>query len=611
MSDQSILSGKRLPIKYDLESIKPSELVNPFLSRFGKTETIEDMLIDVFDNNLTFACFNLFKWKGEPLKLAPFQSVALQMMWEKTFPMVLMSRGGSKSFLLGLYSALRAILVPGTKIVIVAASFRQSKLVWDYARQIIEGSPLARECFDRISPNNDMHFMSTNNGLSTIIALPLGDGERIRGIRASDILVDEMASVPEEVLNVVVRGFASVSADPIRNAEAIHNDDVLIRQGKLDPSKTKRRLGNKIIISGTATYQFNHYFKSYKLYKSILERRFAGDSNSLNKELGVVKDEDSTSIDWRDYGLIQLPYTALPKGFMDEKQIAQARASMPKAQFQMEYECQFPTDSDGFFKRSAIDSATPGSEKCLDIPQFQIELKGDSNAEYVMGIDPARKSDNFAICILKLLPDGTYKNVYAWSLNNKSFVICVRKIRELLRKFNIVRIALDAGGGGLAVEDLLQSAENALPNDMPIWRYNEKEHIMLHGAHILDVVNFTSSWIAEANYGMAADIEHRRLLFPLRGIDKSSDDGEIQEMDDVWDNINEQIIETCMIVVTPTKTGVQHFDLPDTNIPGVENTQRKDRYSALLLASYAARTYTQEKTINDTNVPCGDWLENL
>lgn len=516
------------------------------------------------------------------------------------------------SWLLGLYAILRAIMVPGTKVVIVAASFRQSKLVWEYARQIYDYSPIAQECITKVSPNNDMYYMAVNNGMSTIIALPLGDGERIRGIRATDILVDEFASVPEEVLNVVVRGFASVSSDPIRNAEVIHNEELLVKQGKLDPNNLRRRKGNKIIVSGTATYQFNHFFKSYQLYKNILDRRFSGDSSILNKEIGInEQSEETNNIDWRDYGLIQLPYMALPKGFMDDKQIAQAKASMPKAQFQMEYECQFPTDSDGFFKRSAIDASTPGSEMCREIPPFSIELKGEPGFDYVMGIDPARKSDNFAICILKILPDGRFKNVYAWSINNKSFIICVRKIRDLLRKFNVVRIALDAGGGGLSVEDLLQSAENAQPNDMPIWRYDEKEHRMLHGLHILDVVNFTSSWIAEANYGMAADIEHQRLLFPLRGIDKSLDIDELKEIDDVWDNINEQINETCMIVVTPTKTGVQHFDLPETNIPGVQNTQRKDRYSALLLASYAARTYSQEKTFNDVNIFPGDWLENL
>lgn len=512
------------------------------------------------------------------------------------------------TFLLAVYSLLRAMMVPGSQIVIVAASFRQSKLVFDYITRILDYSPLVRESLDWVKRENDMHKLSIGKGMSTITALPLGDGEKIRGIRASDVVVDEFASVPEEVLNVVIRGFASVSADPVRSAKMIQSEDELIKAGKLDPSQKRRRKGNKIVMAGTASYQFNHFYRTYRLYRAILEKRFVGDSKIISSEAGIDVDVDSSiQIDYRDYAIIQIPYSAMPKGFMDEKQIAQARASMPKAQFSMEYECQFPTDSDGFFKRSAINEATPGISDTCGMAPFNLELVGEPGFEYVMGIDPARKSDNFAISVLKLLPDGRYKNVYCWALNNKSFIICVKKIRDLLHKFNIVRIAMDAGGGGNAVMDLLQSAENAGPNDLPIWLYNDKETAMMNGRHILDMVNFTSSWIADANYGMAADIEHQRLLFPFRTLRSGTNS---EEEDEVWDNINEQINETCMIVVTPTKTGVQHFDLPDVEqVEGMKTVQRKDRYSAILLASYAARTYLSEKTMREVAIFPGDWVD--
>ena len=76
---------------------------------------------------------------------------------------------------------------------------------------------------------------------------------------------------------------------------------------------------------------------------------------------------------------------------------------------------------------------------------------------------------------------------------------------------------------------------------------------------------------------------------------------------------DEQINEMCKIVVTPTKTGVQHFDIPD--LPSsqqghLKSYQRKDRYSALLLSAHAARKYLEEgqKTI----VPnIGGWVEYL
>jgi hypothetical protein len=282
----------------------------------------------------------------------------------------------------------------------------------------------------------------------------------------------------------------------------------------------------------------------------------------------------------------------------------------------MEYECVFPTDSDGFFKKSTINSATPGHKACGGTA-FAIETKGQPGFEYVMGIDPARKTDNFAISILKLFPHNeTFKNVFCYSMRGKSWPKAVRKIRELMELFpNIVRISMDAGGGGSAVEDLLQDAKFLEPGQLAIWRFDDEDHKRFAGQHILDVVDFTPRWIRDANYGLAADIEHRRLLFPYRALDltpKEFDETE-KAKDEVWYEMDEQVKETCMIVVTPTKTGVQHFDIPElpASQQGTLKTyQRKDRYSALLLAAHGARAYFSEgqKTILPS---CGGWVDNM
>ncbi len=396
-------------------------------------------------------------------------------------------------------------------------------------------------------------------------------------------------------------------------------ENQLVKEGKMKDTERMKLSSNKIIYAGTANYQFNHYYRLYSIHKAIIDNKFIGNAEAINDSFNS-DDEDGYklegNLDYRDYAIIQVPYTGLPEGFMDDKQILQARATMPRALFSMEYECIFPTDSDGFFKRTLINETTPGlgDEK----KPFSVELVGDPNYEYVMGIDPARKTDNFSISILKLLKNGKgYKNVYCYSMNNKNWVTSVRKIRELLGKFNIIRIAVDSGGGGLTVEDLLQNAEILRTGEKPIWRYNDEEHMKFDGLHILDMVNFTPSWIGEANYGLAADIEHKRILFPHRvknDIDIVEDDGLAKgRIFEPWDEIEEQINELCKIVMTFTKTGIQHFDLPD--IPTSQKTkisivQRKDRYSALLLSTYAARSYINEgQMIFEPFV--GNWAESL
>jgi len=615
MSNESILNRPRLPVIYDLAA--DTKLRNPFHERFGKFENPYDEFVDICFSNLTFAVFNIMKWKDGPLELAPFQSVILRTLWDKTFPILLMTRGGGKTFMLAVYSLLRAIMVPGSKIVIVAASFRQSKLVFDYVEQIYNYSPIVQAAVTKIARPNDAREMII--GSSSIRALPLGNGEKIRGVRATDIVCDEYASIPEEIFQVVVRGFAAVAADPIEQAKQIHMENQMIKQGILKEEDRKKLQSNKIIYAGTANYQFNHYYRLYSIHKAIIDNEFVGNAEDINDSFASDSEDGyrlEGDLDYKDYAIIQVPYTGLPEGFMDEKQIIQAKATMPRALFSMEYECIFPTDSDGFFKRTLIKETTPGVDD--ERKPFSIELAGDPNFEYVMGIDPARKTDNFSISILKLMKNGKgYKNVYCYSMNNKNWVTSVRKIRELLGKFNIVRIAVDSGGGGLTVEDLLQNAEILRKGEEPIWRYDDDEQMRFDGRHILDMVNFTPSWIGEANYGLAADIEHRRIQFPHRA---KSDIDVVDESDSIkgklyepWDEIEEQINELCKIVMTFTKTGIQHFDLPD--IPTAQRTkiaivQRKDRYSALLLSAYAARSYINEGQM--TFEPfVGGWIEHL
>ncbi len=591
----------RLPITYDIE--KGHRITNPFYENAGKYSDPYDEFASMCLENLTWAAHHLLMWRNSPLQLAPFQSVILEVLWTKTFPILLMTRGGSKTFMLAVYAALRAMLTPGSKIVIVAASFRQSKLVFDYVEQLYNYSPLFRACCPR-GPEKPSDSRKLTVGDSIIQALPLGNGEKIRGIRATHILCDEFSSIPPEIFQVVVRGFAAVAANPIEAAQRTHNEDVAIKDGRMLASERSIIEGNQIVYSGTANFQFNHFYKLYTTHKYIIEQQIIGSAKNVEKDLDL-EEEDSYlvgDLDYRDYAIIQIPYQGLPRSFMDEKQIAQAKFTMPKALFQMEYECIFPTDSDGFFRRSAINAATPK-------PGFSIETRGTPGFEYVMGIDPARKTDNFAISIVKLMKNGLYRNVYCESMNGKRWPEATRRVRDCLKRFNIVHIACDAGGGGTTVEDLLQDANMLEEGEVPIWRFDDDEAIRYEGRHILEMVNFTPAWIGEANYDLAADIEHHRMLFPNRSVDGVLD----ADHEDVWSEIDEQINEMCIIVVTATKTGVQHFDIPE--MPGsqqgtLKTYQRKDRYSAILLAAHAARTYvTMGQRIVMPNI--GGWASRM
>jgi len=83
---------------------------------------------------------------------------------------------------------------------------------------------------------------------------------------------------------------------------------------------------------------------------------------------------------------------------MDASQVARSKATVHAGIYQMEFGACFTRDSQGFFKRTLIEScvANEGNENreaILDINKnpivFEAKLMGDKDKKYVFGIDPA------------------------------------------------------------------------------------------------------------------------------------------------------------------------------------------------------------------------------
>ena len=81
------------------------------------------------------------------VNLLPTQLLILKQMWTHKFPMLIASRGFGKSFLLAVYCMLRMLIMPGRRIVIAGAAFRQSKVVFGYMEQIWRNAPILRDIF--------------------------------------------------------------------------------------------------------------------------------------------------------------------------------------------------------------------------------------------------------------------------------------------------------------------------------------------------------------------------------------------------------------------------------------------------------------------------------
>jgi len=277
----------------------------------GENSDFEDPVYEVLDvmrnpNYFAYTCRHLLN-----IELLPFQIVVLRELWRRKFPMLIASRGGSKTWLLSLYSLLRAIFNQGSKVVVVGAAFRQSKILFEYMEDFWRKSPILRHMVGsgkHQGPKRDIDRCNFYIGDSEIIAIPLGDGTKIRGLRANYVISDEFASIPEETFEVVVKGFASVMASPAERVNDIAKIDTLREYGYEQQAQVIEEdlgFGNQTIISGTAYYSFNHFYKYYQRYKQIIESK--GDPQRL---IEIFQGKVPTGFNWKDYSIFQIPWTS-------------------------------------------------------------------------------------------------------------------------------------------------------------------------------------------------------------------------------------------------------------------------------------------------------------
>ena len=571
------------------------------------------------------------------VRLFPFQAMAIKGMMVSDYSMFVFSRGMSKTFSTAIYVLLECLLNPKANIGVIAGSFRQSKQIFQKMEDILSKpeASLLKECGFKIQKGTDQWTLTL--GSSRAIALPLANGERLRGFRFNRIVLDEFLTIPEKIFNEVIIPFLGVVENPIEREELYNLESKLIDKGEMKESDRYIWPNNKLIILSSPSFKFEYMYKLYKKYEDLI--------NGLGVKEGDEED------DFKDdaYRLImQLSYDCAPSRLYDQNLLKQAKATMSEMQFKREFGAQFIDESDGYFRLSKMAACTiPDGE----MPA--VEIVGNPSDEYILSFDPNwagnTSADHFAMHVFKIDRESQKVClVHSYAIAGVSLKQHMQYFLYLIQHFNIVGICGDYNGGVQFINSCNESAifknENikigVIDVDLEKPENWHSDIMSFKSQYNVKSKNYcilrkpTANWNRNANEMLQAAIDHKRILFASRAVDAHFDEQRKKNIpiDKIkWDmkmlgsskgalmidfidhqkSIVELTKSECAnIEVVANPKGSQSFNLPQ-NLRRQKgpNRARKDSYSALVLGNWFAKVFfdsenaTAERKVDNTFVP--------
>ena len=230
-----------------------------------KEEEAKYLLYKFLRNNISFTT-EMFLG----IKLFPFQAMAIKGMMVSDYSMFVFSRGMSKTFSTAIYVLLECLLNPKSNIGVIAGSFRQSKQIFQKMEDILSKpeAKLLKECGVKITKGTDQWTLTV--GSSRAVALPLANGERLRGFRFNRIVLDEFLTIPEKIFNEVIIPFLGVIDNPTEREELYNLETRLIDKGEMKEEDRYVWSNNKLIILSSPSFKFEYMYKLYKKYEELI-----------------------------------------------------------------------------------------------------------------------------------------------------------------------------------------------------------------------------------------------------------------------------------------------------------------------------------------------------
>ena len=556
------------------------------------------------------------------LILHPRQVICMKSWWHHNFNIAIYGRGCGKSFLAGLFSCLYAIMNPNTSILIVSQNFRSSRRILEGIERIAQTAEgrLLSQCFktERLSRRNDIFQWEFNNG-SKITAVPLSNGDGLRGLRATVLIVDEALLVPIKMIKEILQPFLVAAGDITAKQRVREREDELIAKGIMkEEDRTDFPTDAKMILLSSASYQWEDLYKTYSSY--------------LDKALNDPIEKREVA----SYCVTQLSYEAIPPGFLDKAILHDVLSGeTPQSIIDKEYRARFIESSDSYFSLKKMADCTIENGMTP-----AVEIVGEKGAEYVLAIDPsfssAESSDHFAMSLLKIIQKKDRKIgllVHSYAIAGGDLKDHILYLYYLLTHFNIIYIGIDASQGdsveyinacnnsevfkraGIDLKDIDADFRREDMSELP------KQIKKSYNREIRRIVQkqaFHSPFQRAANEYLKGCIDYGNIMFAskIQFVDNlgnslannynldlilgsnghknfvQSDVNIYEFMEEQGSLVDLTKNECALIELSSTSLGNQSWDLPQSmKRSKSSNRPRKDNYSSLLLANWCLKLY--------------------
>lgn len=514
------------------------------------------------------------------LHLKLFQQILLVYFFTNTHIIFLASRGLGKTFMLAIFCVCKAILYPGSKIVVASKTRKQAnQIIGKILTILVPNAPLLKQEIDWENTSD-----SLNNSKITFLngsqILVVTANENARSERCHVLCVDEYRLVDEQtVVNTVLRRFMTAPRHP----------------GYLDnPAYKHLAERNQELYASSCWYEEHEAFEKAKGYVASMVQR-------------------------RPFFICGLPYQlAIKEDLLSREQVEEekAEANFSETTWLMEMDCLWLGNDTGSFynfkditKNRILPYAwLPMSKRSsLKDNKFAIPVKM-AHEKRIMSVDIAlmastKKKDNDATSIFinsMKKTDRRYVSNIVYSENVEGIRTddLALKIRLMFDEYDCDYLAIDCKGLGIGVVDLLlkeqvdkhtgkvYGALNVLNNDDLAARCTDRK-----APKVIWAIQGSSNFNSDATITL-------REAFVQGSIRLLQNEYEFEDMTSDINNWSKTLIEDRAAIKMPyLSTTLLVNELVNLNyeIRGSvvrvheRSGMRKDRYSSLAYNIYVAK----------------------